>query len=226
MNRAAPAAIIFDCDGVLVDSEILAIEVECELLATLGLVYDLPTFRRRFLGMHDDAFAQALDADRRALHGLAMPDDFVTVTHARRVAAVDARLTEVAGAAEAVAALRLPKAVASSTGAPFLERKLRKTQLWAPFAPHIYSADLVARGKPAPDIFLHAAAALGIAPAACLAIEDSANGVLAARAAGMRAWGFTGGGHCGEESAEALRAAGAEEVFPDWRAAQLRFAAF
>jgi HAD superfamily hydrolase (TIGR01509 family) len=226
MIAATPAAVIFDCDGVLVDSEILAIEVECELLASLGLVYDLPTFRRRFLGMHDAAFAQALDADRRAVCGLALPDDFVATTHARRSAAVDARLTEVAGAAKAVAALRLPKAVASSTGVAFLERKLRKTDLWTAFAPHAYSADLVAHGKPAPDIFLHAAAALGVAPAQCLAIEDSANGVVAARAAGMRVWGFTGGGHCGAESAEALRAAGAEDVLADWRAASARFAAF
>jgi beta-phosphoglucomutase-like phosphatase (HAD superfamily) len=84
----------------------------------------------------------------------------------------------------------------------------------------------VARGKPAPDIFLHAAAALRVAPAACLAIEDSVHGVVAAKAAGMRVWGFTGGGHCGSESGAALHAAGADDVLADWPAAQARFAAF
>ena len=226
MPLPAPRAVIFDCDGVLVDSEILAIEVEQALLATLGLTYDLPTFRRRFLGMHDAAFREALDADRRAQHGVGLPADFLAETHARRRAAVEARLVEVAGARAAVAALMLPKAVASSTGAAFLELKLRKAGLWDLFAPHAYSADLVAHGKPAPDIFLLAARRLGVAPEHCLAIEDSGNGVVAAAAAGMRVWGFTGGGHCGAETARALRDAGAEDVIAEWTAARARFAAF
>lgn len=221
-----PAAIIFDCDGVLVDSEILAIEVEIEILSSLGLAYDMATFRRRFLGLHDIAFRDALDADRRALHGQPLPEDFLDMVHARRRTVVDERLTEVSGAGAAVAALALPRAVASSTGTAFLERKLRKTDLWGHFAPHAYSADLVAHGKPAPDIFLHAAAALSIAPESCLAIEDSANGVIAARAAGMRVWGFTGGGHCGPETADALRDAGAEIVVPSWAEAHERFQRF
>ncbi len=226
MPLPAPAAVIFDCDGVLVDSEILALEVELEMLAALGLTYDLPTFRHRFLGMHDTAFRDALDADRRTLHGVGLPADFLEDVHLRRRDAVDARLVEVTGAGRAVAALTVPKAVASSTGAAFLERKLRKAELWDLFAPHAYSADLVLHGKPAPDIFLHAAAALEVAPDHCLAIEDSANGVRAARAAGMRVWGFTGGRHCGDESADALRDAGAEDVLTDWAATGARFARF
>jgi HAD superfamily hydrolase (TIGR01509 family) len=222
----APAAIVFDCDGVLVDSEILAIEVEIALLAALGLHYEPAVFRRRFLGLHDSAFVAALDADRRAQCGLPLPADFEEVAHAQRTAAVEARLTEVAGAGEALAKLTLPRAVASSSKTALLERKLRKTALWPHVAPHVYSADLVARGKPAPDIFLHAAAALSVAPAACIAIEDSVHGVVAAKAAGMRVWGFTGGGHCGSESGAALRAAGADDVLADWAAAQARFAAF
>ena len=226
MLSPAPAAVLFDCDGVLVDSEILAIEVETGMLAALGLDYDLPTFRRRFLGMHDAAFRDALDTDRRARHGVGLPADFLAEIHARRRAAVDDRLVEVTGARRAVEALTLPKAVASSTGMAFLERKLRKTALWELFAPHAYSADLVARGKPAPDIFLHAARNLGVDPERCLAIEDSGNGVLAARAAGMRVWGFTGGRHCGEETSDALRDAGAEDVFANWADARAHFAHF
>lgn len=222
----SPAAVIFDCDGVLVDSEILAIEVEIDILGQLGLSYEPEIFRRRFLGMHDAAFRDALDADRRALHGVGLPDDFLDVVHGRRRVAIETRLTEVAGAGLAVEALALPRAVASSTGVAFLEQKLRKAGLWDHFAPHAYSADLVARGKPAPDIFLHAAAALGADPSACLAIEDSANGVIAARAAGMRAWGFVGGGHCGPETADALRDAGAEDVIASWVDARAQFARF
>lgn len=221
-----PRAVIFDCDGVLVDSEILALEVEIAALAALGLHYDPATFRRRFLGMHDIAFRDALDADRRRQHGVGLPEGFLEQVHGERRRAVDARLTEVPGAAGAVRTLTLPKAVASSTGASFLEHKLRKAALWDAFAPHAYSADLVARGKPAPDIFLHAADALAIAPAHCLAIEDSANGVLAARAAGMTVWGFTGGGHCDAETGRLLREAGASEVMEGWGAARDVFAAW
>lgn len=226
MPQPVPAAVIFDCDGVLVDSEILALEVEQALLATLGLSYDLPTFRRRFLGMHDTAFRDALDADRRARHGIGLPADFLAETHARRHAAVQERLVEVEGAGAAARALALPKAVASSTGMAFLELKLRKTGLWNLFVPHAYSADLVAHGKPAPDIFLHAASALGVDPRDCLAIEDSGNGVIAACAAGMHVWGFTGGGHCGDETAAALRGAGAHDVVTSWSDARARFVTF
>ena len=90
---------------------------------------------------------------------------------------------------------RCPKAVASSSETHQLDYKLRKTGLWDLFAPHIYSADHVTHAKPAPDLFLHAANALGVAPSDCLVIEDSVNGVKAALAAGMRVWGFAGGGH-------------------------------
>jgi beta-phosphoglucomutase-like phosphatase (HAD superfamily) len=119
--------------------------------------------------------------------------------------------------------LRLPKAVASSTGVAQLESKLRKTAMWELFAPHAYSADLVARAKPAPDIFLHAAAAIGVPPGRCLVLEDSVNGVRAGLAAGMRVWGFVGGGHCGAEWGETLKDAGCETVVDAWGAAEIVF---
>ena len=92
---------------------------------------------------------------------------------------------------------------------------LGQTDLWARFAPHVYSVVEVARGKPAPDLFLHAAARLGIAPARCLVVEDSVAGVQAAVAAGMTAFGFCGGGHCGSGHAQRLEAAGAVASFVD-----------
>ena len=223
---SAPAAVIFDCDGVLVDSEILAVEVEIVLLAEIGLAYDPSEYRRRFLGMHDHAFREALDADCRAITGRPLPADFLERTHHERLTACRERLREVAGAAEAVAALTRPKAVASSSGAVFLRQKLELAGLLAAFDPHVYSADLVGRGKPHPDIFLHAAERLGADPARCLALEDSVNGVLSARAAGMEVWGFTGGGHMDEEAAQRLTEAGAGRIVGTWREAQALFSAF
>ena len=212
MRLPVPAAVIFDCDGVLVDSEILALEVEQKILAGLGLAYDLPTFRRRFLGMHDTAFRDALDADRRALHGVGLPPSFLDDTHTQRRAAVEARLVEVTGARAAVETLAAPRAVASSTGAAFLEVKLRKTKLWDLFAPHAYSADLVAHGKPAPDIFLLAASRMGIEPKRCLVLEDSSAGVTGAKAAGMKTVGFLGGSHIRSNHRARLEAAGADII--------------
>lgn len=222
----APAAVIFDCDGVLVDSEILALEVEIVLLAEIGLTYDPAEYRRRFLGMHDHAFRDALDADCRAVTGRPLPPDFLDRTHAKRHAACVERLREVTGAAEALSALTKPKAVASSSGEAFLREKLALAGLLEAFDPHVYSADRVGRGKPHPDIFLHAAERLSADPAACIAIEDSVNGVLSARAAGMEVWGFTGGGHMDDEAARRLAEAGAHRIVGDWGEARGLFAAF
>ncbi len=221
-----PAAVIFDCDGVLVDSEVLAIEVEIEMLAEQGLTYDLADFTHRFMGLNDAAFRIALDADARERIGRVLANDFHDLCRVKRWDACQERLTEVAGCALALAALSLPRAVASSTGAGFLREKLRLTGLLVAFDPHVYSADLVARAKPHPDIFLHAAAALGAEPARCLAIEDSVNGILSAKAAGMSVWGFAGGGHMDEASSARLMEAGAERVVGDWTEAAEIFARF
>ena len=105
-----------------------------------------------------------------------------------------------------------------------LERKLKRTGLWEHFAPHVYSADHVANAKPAPDLFLHAAAALEIEPGACLVLEDSVNGVMAAKAAGMTVWGFLGGGHAHDGLGQRLLVAGAERLVKDWPQAARLFA--
>jgi HAD superfamily hydrolase (TIGR01549 family) len=224
--RAMPQAVIFDCDGVLVDSEILAIEVEIVLLAELGLTYDPAEYGRRFLGLNDHAFREALDADCRTITGAPLPTDFLDRTHRQRLMACQERLAEVAGAADAIAVLAKPKAVASSSGADFLREKLRLAGLLEVFNPHIYSADLVERAKPHPDVFLYAAQQLNAEPAACIAIEDSVNGVLSARAAGMEVWGFMGGGHMDEPSGRRLTEAGASRLVSGWDEARGLFAAF
>ncbi|MEO1252707.1 MAG: HAD family phosphatase [Pseudomonadota bacterium] len=210
-------AVIFDCDGVLVDSEVLAIRGERRALEALGLVYSPEEYVRRFVGLHDHAFLTALAADYKARLGRPAPanlEDEVLAGRRREMGA----LTAVVGAREALAGAReagYRLAVASSARAHFLENKLRKTGLWDGAAPHVYSADLVARGKPAPDIFLYAAGKIGAAPAQCVVIEDSENGVKAGVAAGMTVWGFLGGGHVFDGHGDRLIAAGAARLVGD-----------
>jgi HAD superfamily hydrolase (TIGR01509 family) len=218
------SAIIFDCDGVLVDSEVLAKEVELAVLGELGLHYDPHEFTIRFMGRSDKAFFELLDADSRARLGRPIGEEIRGPMKARYHKAVEERLTEVPGAARAVASVRHAKAVASSSTVRGLDLKLRRTGLWDHFAPHVYSAEHVIHAKPAPDLFLHAAKALDVVPAACLVIEDSVNGVLAGRAAGMRVWGFGGGSHMDDRLTARLAEAGAERVVANWAEAEALFA--
>jgi HAD superfamily hydrolase (TIGR01509 family) len=219
------SAIIFDCDGVLVDSEVLAHEVETAVLGEIGLDYDPREFKARFMGMSDKAFHAALEADGQARLGRSILAEIVPRMRARYAEAIETRLAAVAGALAAVEAAGRPKAIASSSTTRLLEKKLKKTGLWDHFAPHVYSAEDVTHSKPAPDLFLLAAKSLGVAPAHCLVIEDSVNGVMAAHAAGMRAWGFMGGGHMDDDSRARLRAAGVERIVENWAEAAALFGA-
>ena len=168
------------------------------------------------MGLSYEAFHRVMDEESVTRIGRPISDAIREDLATRLRQTMIARLTEVSGAGAAVASVTLPKAVASSSTREGLERKLRQVGLWDYFAPHVYSADHVTHAKPAPDLFLHAAAALGIAPADCLVIEDSVNGVLAARAAGMRCWGFLGGGHAHDGLAARLTEAGADRNVADW----------
>jgi HAD superfamily hydrolase (TIGR01509 family) len=219
-------AVIFDCDGVLVDSEVLIHAIELAALAELGMPYESAPFKARFLGMSNPDYYAALDAD--AMERLGQPIRHLMQPKMKeRVRKVfDEELQAVPGAGAAVASLRLPRAVASSSGVEALDYKLKKLGLWDVFAPHVYSAEHVARAKPAPDLFLHAATQLQIAPADCLVIEDSVNGVKAGLAAGMTVWGFSGGGHMDEALSARLADAGAHRLVAHWAEAEKLFAAF
>nr|WP_321441631.1 HAD family phosphatase [uncultured Hyphomonas sp.] len=209
-------ALIFDCDGVLVDSEVIAIQCERELLSQWGLDYEFEAFVQRFVGLHNRDFHIALAADAEAA-GLTLPEDFRTALHANNWTRYETDLTAIEGVMDVVAAFSGLQAVASSSEADKLVRKLELTGLQDTFAPHVYSSDLVANGKPAPDLFLLAADRIGVRPETCLVIEDSVNGVKAARAAGMTAWGFTGGGHADAGLTGRLTDAGAHSVFASHR---------
>ena len=146
------------------DSEILAHEVETEVLDSIGLHYDRHEFTARFMGMSDSAFFAALDADGQARLGRSIIDEIRGPMNDKLRKAVAERLTEVPGALRVVSSVRHAKAVASSSTERHLGIKLRKTGLWDHFAPHVFSAEHVTHAKPAPDLFLLAANALGVAP--------------------------------------------------------------
>jgi len=216
-------AVIFHCDGVLVDSEVIAMRVECEELAKLGLHYSPAEFCRRFMGLTNREFFAELDTDRRARLGLPLPDSFVKARRARLTAAFEDRLVPVEAAREAVLAAPAPVAVASSSGQEGLEIKLALAGLRDLFGPHVYGGDRVVRGKPDPDLFLLAARELGAAPERCLVIEDSLNGIVAGLAAGMTVWGFTGGSHADAAFGAVQLARGAARSFGHWDAVRAEF---
>lgn len=210
------SAVIFDNDGVLVDSEAISVAVEREVLARIGLDYAHEEFVTRFVGLSDDGFHAALNADCRERLGKDLPKDIGDQFNEIKWPRFEAELKPMKGVAELASNLSIPKAVASSAPDWKLTSKLRLTGLYDYFAPHIYSADLVGAGKPAPDLFLMTANEIGFAPEDCVVIEDSLNGVLAGVAAGMTVWGFAGGGHADEGLATRLSDAGAHEVFANF----------
>jgi HAD superfamily hydrolase (TIGR01509 family) len=150
-------------------------------------------------------------------HARKLPDDFPQRLRARLEAAFANELQPMPGIATTLDSLPTARCVASSSYPDRLSFTLGRTGLLHYFAPHIFSATMVQRGKPAPDLFLYAAAQMGIDPRDCLVIEDSRAGVEAANAAGMRVLGFVGGAHCRLDHADRLRGAGANTIFSDMR---------
>ncbi|MEE7494087.1 HAD family hydrolase [Methylobacterium oryzae] len=205
--------VIFDCDGVLVDSEPLSLACLTAGLNRIGVDIDFDTVRARFTGTAMPSIMAHIASD----YGVTAPAGFVEAVKAETLALFDAELTAMRGVAEAVAAVGLPVCVASSSDPVRLRHSLTLTGLLPLFGAHVFSSAQVARGKPFPDLFLFAAERMGVAPAACLVIEDSVPGVTAARSAGMRVAGFTGGGHWGHDPAgAALAEAGAARIFSNF----------
>ena len=203
--------VIFDCDGVLVDSEVLASRLLAEALTGEGYSITPEDCLARFTGISIAAAIEIVEAE----WGRRLPADFEARVRANDLARFARELKPVGGVAEALARLNVPVCVASSGVPEKIRLSLRVTGLLGFFEPHLFSARMVANGKPAPDLFLLAAERMGVAPARCCVIEDSAVGIRAGLAAGMRVLGFAGAGHAGPGYAEGLRAAGAPMVFDD-----------
>ena len=212
MQVSAPFdLIIFDCDGVLIDSEPIAARIHAEALTELGHDISAEEIMRRFSGLSDRAWYPVIEVEMK--HPL--PADYPARARLALERAFRQELRPIPGIDAALAALAVPLCVASGSSPERLRFTLECAGLHHRFAPHIFSAAMVARGKPAPDLFLFAAEQMQAAPSRCLVIEDSVAGVQAARAADMAVLGFCGGGHCGPAHAERLARAGAKIVFRD-----------
>ncbi len=201
---------LFDCDGVLIDSEIIAAEVDAEHLAKAGLEITAEEIMHRFAGSTIIAIKEAAEQEL----GRKLPDDFVEVQRAE----LDQRLAEevdpMEGIHDMLDVLEGPRCVCSNSSANRLKLTLERTQLYSRFEPNIFSAQEVGtrEAKPLPNVYLYGAKQFGADPAECVVLEDSAVGVTAAKAAGMRVVGFTGAGHSWPGHADALTDAGADTV--------------
>ena len=189
--RTAPDLVIFDCDGVLIDSEVISARQLIAELAGYGVDMDMAFVSRHFLGRSYPVVLKEV----RERWGVALPDRFETDYRARLLAAFERDLKPMPGIFDTLAALRRPYCLATSSSPERMRRSLELTGLAAHFAGRSFTASEVARGKPAPDLFLHAASRMGVDPARCAVIEDSLNGIRAGLAAGMTVWRYTGGSH-------------------------------
>ncbi len=191
MSLLPPDLVIFDCDGVLVDSEAIANATLAEALSEWGFPITAAEARARWLGRS----MKSVGIELKAELGDRLPEGWLEEVEARDFAVFRARLEavpHVRGAVEAVQAAGLASCVASSGSHAKMEVTLGVTGLWPLFEGRIFSAREVARGKPHPDLFLHAAARMGVEPGRAVVIEDSPAGVAGAVAAGMRVLGYAG----------------------------------
>ena len=201
--------VIFDCDGVLVDSEAIVIEIEAALLTDAGFPMSVDDVAERCVGLSYPDMMALLNRE----FGKPVPEELAQQIQQDALAAFPGQLRAVDGIRALLADLTLPRCVASSSNIDRILLSLGLTSLDSHFeVDHIFSAQMVERGKPAPDLFLLAAERMGVAPDRCIVIEDSPHGVTAARAAGMDVVGFVGGGHARPSLRTRLEAAGADRV--------------
>jgi HAD superfamily hydrolase (TIGR01509 family) len=205
--------VIFDCDGVLVDSEVISCRLHAHVLSRHGYPITTEQVFDRFLGRSTRQANLEVEAEL----GRSLPVEFHMQLQDELFRAFEAELDAIPHIAEALDRVARPVCVASSGSHQRMRVSLGSTGLFERFAPHIFSASEVKNGKPAPDLFLFAAERMETPPARCLVIEDSIPGITGARAAGMTVLGFHGGSHCRPHHEDALRAAGAQYIFDDMR---------
>jgi FGGY-family pentulose kinase/HAD superfamily hydrolase (TIGR01509 family) len=204
--------VIFDCDGVLVDSEMIAITALIGMFDRAGLSISFEEARSRFLGRSVASILKTVARD----HGVELGPDALELMRSELYTAFCDELLPISGIAQTLELLNIPFCVASSSQPERIRLSLEVTGLLPKFDGRIYSATMAAEGKPAPDLFLLAAKAMGAKPTRCLVIEDSPAGIAAAKRAGMTVFGFTGGGHAQETSHQAaIESAAPALVFSD-----------
>lgn len=209
MNRAEVELVIFDCDGVLIDSEGLVCRLVSASLVEAGYPVSTEEVIRRFAGRPEREMVAELEAEWKK----PLPAGLIDSIRERTARAYQSELRAMPGVKQALGRIGLPVCVASSSYPEKLRQGLEAVGLLSRFDPHVISAQRVAHGKPAPDVFIYAAGWMRSPVANCLVVEDSVYGARAARAAGMRVLGFVGGDHCDPGQGDRLRAAGADEVF-------------
>ncbi|MGI9510732.1 MAG: HAD family hydrolase [Geminicoccaceae bacterium] len=207
--------IIFDCDGVLIDSEVLSTRATVAALDAIGYRISEEEAYRDFVGRSYASIRKTIESD----WGRSLPESFEAEVEKRTLEAMATSLEPIAGAGSALSKLDRPRCVASSSSIDWIELGLRKTGLLGHLSPHLFSASMVENGKPAPDVFLHAAGEMGVVPANVLVIEDSLPGVQGGVAAGMTVIGFTGGSHILDKQGhgERLKSAGAALIIDEMR---------
>ena len=205
--------IIFDCDGVLVDSEVISCRVHADVLTRHGYPISVEQVFDRFLGRSSRQAHLEVEAEL----GRSLPDDYHSQLQDDLFQSFATTLDAIPHIDQALAAITQPVCVASSGSHARMRVSLGRAGLYDKFAPNIFSASQVQHGKPAPDLFLFAAAQMATSPERCLVIEDSLAGIAGARAAGMTVFGFHGGSHCRPGYGDTLRAAGAAVTFDDMR---------
>ena len=205
--------LIFDCDGVLVDSELIALEVLADMLGDLGWPISPSECRTRFMGKATPEVLFEIEAGL----GRPVPPDFGEEMKARLFARLRRELQPVRHIREVISALPYPVCVASSSQPERIALSLEVTGLASLFEGRVFSAAEVRHGKPAPDLFLHVASRLAVAPREAIVIEDSPVGVIAARRAGMGVIGFAGGSHADATLTNLLAGAGAQEMLTQMR---------
>ncbi|WP_142850208.1 HAD family hydrolase [Telmatospirillum sp. J64-1] len=203
--------VIFDCDGVLVDSEVLSAEAEAEAFAACGIPMSAEDILTSLVGLSEGAMCDWVEE----YYGIRPTETFFTLYRQRREELFAHSLAPCLGVADAIAALDVPVCVASNSPVHRIAHSLSVTGLASLFGRHVYSADHVSRPKPAPDLFLHAAAQFGVSPARCLVIEDSPLGAIAARMAGMTCFGYCGASHIRDGHEEKLLRQGVSATFRD-----------
>ena len=204
-----PDLVIFDCDGVLVDSELIFGRILGECLIALNFSTTIDEAVALGLGKNRATLAAAIETR----FGRSVPDAFFETFAAQSAAAFKDELLPMPGVEQLLAALPMRRCVASNGHLERVRQRLAVTRLLSFFDPHVFSAIQVARGKPAPDLFLFAAERVGVPPKGCVVVEDSITGVEAATAAGMPVVGFCGGSHCPGDHADRLISAGCSRVF-------------
>jgi HAD superfamily hydrolase (TIGR01509 family) len=207
--------VIFDLDGVLVDSEPISSRVTAAALAEAGIAISEADVGDRFLGVSTAEMLQEVEAE----HGRRLPELFQKTLRERILNAFEHELEPIAGVPALLDALAVDRCVASSSHPDRIRRSLEMTGLLDRLAPHLFRATMVDHGKPAPDLFLLAAARMAAEATRCLVVEDSEVGVRAGKAAGMTVFGFTGASHVWSHThAPRLQAAGADAIFAEMAA--------